>query len=148
MLELNNIKLELNNIYNLTYLKMSEKTYHIRAIIGVIFILSGVYVAAFTELGQVFINALINAGMIILIFNYAYRKKYLKKPLRDERSIQLGNKSLGQSWTATFLVLNVLFWVAKASQWNITLEHMFGTLFIVMLTTAYGFNYYNQKHGE
>lgn len=127
---------------------MLEKEYKTRNIIGSFLMLTALILILFTDANQFITNGLMNAGAVVLIVNLIRRKRSKRNLLKDERTIKIANKSLGQSWVFTFFTLNILFWLNKGFEWNISTDMIFTILFVVMLLTVNLFNLYNQRHGE
>jgi len=93
-------------------------------------------------------NILINIGVAIIAVLLVRLKRTGNLPEKDERTQKLGAYGLSYSWFITFLVLNLLFWIDRLQFVQLSVSSVIIILFILMLVTAKGFQWYFLSKGD
>ena len=93
-------------------------------------------------------NILINIGVAIIAVLLVRLRRTGNLPEKDERTKKLGAYGLSYSWFITFLMLNLLFWIDRLHFAQLTVSNVIFILFILMLVTAKGFQWYFLSKGD
>jgi hypothetical protein len=93
-------------------------------------------------------NILINIGVAIIAVLLVRLRRTGNLPEKDERTNKLGAYGLSYSWFITFLALNLLFWIDRLHFAQLTVSNVIFILFILMLVTAKGFQWYFLSKGD
>jgi uncharacterized membrane protein len=93
-------------------------------------------------------NILINIGVAIIAVLLVRLRRTGNLPEKDERTKKLGAYGLSYSWLITFLALNLLFWIDRLQFVRLTVSGVIFILFILMLATAKGFQWYFLSKGD
>lgn len=114
---------------------------------GITAILIGV-LAGLLNMGNEEVSILINIGVAIIVVLLVRLKRTGNLPEKDERTTKLGAYGLSYSWFVTFLALNMLFWVDRLQLVKLTVSGVLFILFVLMLVTAKGFQWYFLSKGD
>lgn len=93
-------------------------------------------------------NILINIGVAIIAVLLVRLRRTGNLPEKDERTKKLGAYGLSYSWFITFLMLNLLYWIDRLHFAQLTVSNVIFILFILMLVTAKGFQWYLLSKGD
>lgn len=93
-------------------------------------------------------NILINIGVAIIAVLLVRLRRNGNLPEKDERTKKLGAYGLSYSWLITFVALNLLFWIDRLQFVQLTVSCVIFILFILMLVTAKGFQWYFLSKGD
>ncbi len=93
-------------------------------------------------------NILINIGVAIIAVLLVRLRRTGNLPEKDERTKKLGAYGLSYSWFITFLMLNLLYWIDRLHFAQLTVSNVIFILFILMLVTAKGFQWYFLSKGD
>ncbi len=93
-------------------------------------------------------NILINIGVAIIVVLLVRLRRTGNLPEKDERTKKLGAYGLSYSWFITFLMLNLLYWIDRLHFAQLTVSNVIFILFILMLVTAKGFQWYFLSKGD
>lgn len=116
--------------------------------LALVLILAGVALVVFSEEYLQAGISLINIGSIILFITFLRARRYRKGLVKDERTVKIGSYGLSYSWFVSFIVLNLLFWIDYLSMVKFTVPQVIGIMFIVMIVTAKGFQWYLFRKGD
>ena len=125
-----------------------EKYIRLSYSLALVLILAGVALVVFSEKSPQGGISLINVGSIILLVTFLRARRYRKGLVKDERTIKIGSYGLSYSWIFSFIVLNLLFWIDNMSLAKFTVPQVIGIMFIVMIVTAKGFQWYLFRKGD
>lgn len=125
-----------------------EKYIRIGYSLALVFILAGVALAVFSEDYLQGGITLINAGSIVLFVTFLRARRYRRGAIKDERTVKIGSYGLSYSWFVSFIVLNLLFWIDNLSLVEFTVPQVIGIMFVVMIVTAKGFQWYLFRKGD
>lgn len=115
---------------------------------AIIAVMVGV-IAGILQVGnEVVSNILINIGVAIIAVLLVRLRRIGNLPEKDERTKKLGAYGLSYSWLITFLALNLLFWIDRLQFIQLTVSGVIFILFILMLATAKGFQWYFLSKGD
>ncbi len=93
-------------------------------------------------------NILINIGGAIIAVLLVRIRRTGNLPEKDERTKKLGAYVLSYSWFITFFMLNLLYWIDRLHFAHLTVSNVIIILFILMLVTAKGFQWYFLSKGD
>ncbi|WP_459202603.1 hypothetical protein [Methanococcus sp. CF] len=116
--------------------------------IGFLIMLFGIFIEYLFEFHSLITAILINAGVILIIYNLYYHIKYREVPSKDERIRKIANAGLAYSWVLTFLIMNLIFWVDYFKWLEITVQQVIGLIYFVMIISALLFQQYFKRQGD
>ncbi|MBA2862009.1 hypothetical protein [Methanococcus maripaludis] len=119
-----------------------------RVSLGFLIMLFGIFIEYVFHVSNLITAILINAGVILIIYNLYYHIKYCEVPSKDERIRKIANAGLAYSWVLTFLVMNLIFWVDYFNWFEITVAQVIGIIYFVMLISALLFQQYFKRQGD
>ncbi|WP_370575939.1 hypothetical protein [Methanomethylovorans sp.] len=93
-------------------------------------------------------NILINIGVAIIVVLLVRLRRNGNLPEKDERTKKLGAYGLSYSWFTTFVALNLLFWIDRLQFIQLNVSGVIFILFVLMLVTAKGFQWYFLSKGD
>ncbi len=116
--------------------------------LALVLILTGVFLVVFAEEYMRGAITLINIGSVLLFVTFLRARRQRKGLVKDERTVRIGSYGLSYSWFVSFIVLNLLFWIDNLSLLKFTVPQVIGIMFIVMIATAKGFQWYLFRKGD
>uniref|UniRef100_A9AAV2 Uncharacterized protein n=1 Tax=Methanococcus maripaludis (strain C6 / ATCC BAA-1332) TaxID=444158 RepID=A9AAV2_METM6 len=119
-----------------------------RLSLGFLIMLFGIFINYMFEVNSLLTAILINAGVILIIYNLYLHIKYRETPSKDERIRKIANAGLAYSWVFTFLIMNLIFWVDYFKWFEITVAQVIGIIYFVMLISALLFQQYFKRKGD
>jgi len=125
-----------------------DSRYKNRLKLGFLIMLVGIFLEYMFEIDSLISAVLINAGVILIIYNLYLHIKYKETPSKDERIRKIANAGLAYSWIFTFLVMNLIFWVDYFNWFEITVAQVIGVIYFVMLISALLLQQYFKRQGD
>ncbi|ABO35124.1 putative hypothetical protein [Methanococcus maripaludis C5] len=119
-----------------------------RLSLGFLIMLFGIFIEYIFEVNSLVTAVLVNAGVILIVYNLYLHIKYREIPSKDERIRKIANAGLAYSWVLTFLIMNLIFWVDYINWFEITVSQVIGIIYFVMLISALLFQQYFKKQGD
>ncbi|MBB6066740.1 hypothetical protein [Methanococcus maripaludis] len=115
---------------------------------GFLIMLFGIFINYMFEVDRLITAVLINAGVILILYNLYLHIKYQEVPSKDERIRKIANAGLAYSWVFTFLIMNLIFWADYFNWFEITVQQVIGIIYFVMLISALLFQQYFKRLGD
>ena len=116
--------------------------------LALLLIISGVALLAVSDEQHQNGITLINIGTVIIFINFIRNRKYRSGPRKDERTVKIGSYGLAYSWFVSFIALNLLFWIDDLEIIRFTVPQVLAVMFIVMIVTAKGSQWYLFRKGD
>ncbi len=120
----------------------------IRVGIGVAVLLMGIVLQILDVVSTVAGISLVNAGLIIIVFSLIYHFRNKNRVYQDERTRKLGYRSLGYSWTGTFILIGVLSWMTSFDLITVTGQQAFSLVMAFMAITYFLYYAYVTRKGD
>ncbi len=113
-----------------------EKQYTISIIAGMLLMLFGSFYYFSGMASNLIALLFINMGIILVVFKTVQLNKFGAGVKQDERTRKISNRGISYSWLATFVFLNILFWVDVMQAVKLELSQGISLVIFVMIISA------------
>ncbi|NMC35649.1 hypothetical protein GYA49_01250 [Candidatus Beckwithbacteria bacterium] len=127
---------------------ITKKAYLTRIAIGTIFLFLGLVLRFFTGLNETSALTICNIGFILILISTISWVKNKGKIIKDERSLKISRQGLTYSWTITYILLAILFWIDELNLAQFTINQILGILLSAMSLTGVGFQIWLNRKGD
>ena len=128
---------------------MEDKRYKITILVGFLILLTGILLAAFTDLTEKILQSgIITIGMVMIVIGFVRMLKKQEGPAKDELTRKISDRAAAYSWVITLLVLLVVYWLNYFEVIVFSVNAVIGITYVVMVATMIGFQRWFWKRGD
>lgn len=122
--------------------------YNCLIILGVSFLLAGMFMIALRIIDAKISSSILSIGITMIIIAVFRKIKKRTMPEKDERIKKLTMYGLGYSWITTFLVITIFFWFDYFGFVKITTQQYYSVVFVTMILSATIFQKFLYRKGD